>query len=391
MVEKIGVIKKDGFPKRIAVLGSTGSVGQSTLRVARHLLPKIQVRALAAHSQIDLLEQQAQEFYPEIIAVYDKEKALELQKRLPYIRVVGGMEGLLEAASLSSVDMVVSAITGTLGIQPTIQAILSGKDVALANKEVLVSAGQYVMGLVREKGVKLIPVDSEHGALFQCLRKEKPEHVRKLLITASGGPFLNTSRDLLGSITAEQALAHPTWRMGPKITIDSSTLMNKGLEVIEARWLFDIPAEKIQVVIHPQSTIHSMVEMIDGSILAQLSETDMALPIQYALTYPERFESIVPSFDFTKTFSLQFSPPDFTKFPCLRLCFEALKEGGTMPCFLNAANEVLVSRFLKGAIGWQEIGHKLEEMLSSHKNEQNPSLDTILEIDRAAKELALHL
>ncbi|MBI2742906.1 MAG: 1-deoxy-D-xylulose-5-phosphate reductoisomerase [Chlamydiales bacterium] len=384
-------MKKDGFPKRIAVLGSTGSIGKNTLKVVRHLFPKVQIRALAAKSQIDLLQEQAQEFYPELIAVYDKDKALELQRRLPYIRVVGGMEGLLEAASLNSVDLVVSAITGTLGIQPTVQAINCGKDVALANKEALVSAGEYIMELVRKKGVQLIPIDSEHSALFQCLRKEKREHVRRVIVTASGGPFLHTKPEELAKMGAEQALAHPTWRMGPKNSIDSSTLMNKGFEVIEAHFLFGIPVDKIDVVIHPQSTIHSMIEMIDGSMLAQLSETDMALPIQYALTYPERLEGFLRPFDFSKAFSLQFFPPDHTKFPCLQLGYEAIRQGGSMPCYLNAANEILVSRFLQGAFGWQEIGHKLEQLLSSHQVESSPSLETILEIDELAKEQALKI
>lgn len=375
--------------KKIAILGSTGSIGKSTLKVVRHLSPKIKVQALAAHSQIDLLEEQAREFSPEIVAVYNKDKALELQKRLPHVKVVGGMEGLFEAVSLSSVNLVISTITGTLGIQPTVFAIQNGKDIALANKEVLVSAGEYVMNLVREKGVNLIPIDSEHVALFQCLHKEKKEYVRRLIITASGGPFLNAKEETLSRITPEMALAHPTWRMGPKISIDSSTLMNKGLEVIEARWLFDIPIDKIEVVIHPQSTIHSMVEMIDNSILAQLSENNMVLPIQYALTYPERVEASLKPFDFSKAFSLQFSPPNFRQFPCLRLAYEALREGGTTPCYLNAANEVLVSRFLEGKIGWSDIAHKLEQLLSSHTVKEKPSLETILATDAIAKEEAL--
>ncbi len=375
--------------KKIAVLGSTGSIGKSTLKVARHLSSKIKIQALAAHSQIDLLEEQAREFSPEMIAVFNKDKALELQKRLPHIKVVGGMEGLFEVVSLASVDLVVSAITGTLGIQPTILAIQNGKDIALASKEVLVSAGAYVMNLVREKGINLMPVDSEHSALFQCLRKEKKEHVRRLIITASGGPFLHSKAEDLREITPERALAHPTWRMGPKITIDSSTLMNKGLEVIEAHWLYDLPIDKIDVVIHPQSIVHSMIELIDNSMLAQLSQTDMALPIQYALTYPERCESFLAPFDFSKALSLQFFPPNFSQFPCLRLAYDALRGGGTLPCYLNAANEVLVARFLDGKIGWQEIAHKLEQLLSSHKVNKTPSLETILAVDAIAKEEAL--
>lgn len=348
----------------------------------------MQVEVLAARSQIDLLEEQAHRFCPKLIAVYDKERAFELQKRLPAIRVVGGMEGLIEAAEFDSVDLLISAIAGTIGIMPTVAAIRKGKHIALANKEVLVSAGEYVTTLAKERGVQIIPLDSEHSALFQCLRDEQRESVRRLILTASGGPFLHTAQEELKKIGVKEALTHPTWRMGPKISIDSSTLMNKGLEVIEAHWLFDIPVEKIEVVVHPQSAVHSFVEFVDGSILAQLSKTDMAIPIQFALTYPHRLPVQMPPFDFSNL-SLQFFPPDTCKFPCLELAYRAIAQGGTSPSYLNAANEALVEQFLNGKIRWIDISQRLEKLLSSHTMIKNPSLDTILSVDTAARQEAL--
>jgi 1-deoxy-D-xylulose-5-phosphate reductoisomerase len=272
------------------------------------------------------------------------------------------MEGLLEVASHPSVNYVVSAMTGAIGILPTAQAIKEGKTIGLANKEVLVSAGAYIMQLAKENNVSIIPIDSEHSAIFQCLQGNSFKDVRRLILTASGGPFLHTPQEDLASITVEKALAHPTWQMGPKVTVDSSTLMNKGFEVIEAHFLFDIPIDKIEVVIHPQSIIHSFVEYIDGSILAQMSEPNMMMPIQYALTYPERRESPLEPFAFAKHGSLQFFPPDIQKFQCLDLAFKALAQGGSAPCYLNAANEVLVGRFCRKEIGWHEIGIKLESL-----------------------------
>jgi 1-deoxy-D-xylulose-5-phosphate reductoisomerase len=375
--------------KKISLLGSTGSIGRSTLDVVRHLSDRFQVVALAARANIDLLEIQAHAFRPEIIAVYEKTHAVELQKRLPHIPVVGGLEGLQEAAAWGSADLVVSAMTGAVGIIPTVAALEAGKDVALANKEVLVSAGEYVMGLARQKGVKIIPVDSEHSALFQCLNGESLQSIRRLILTASGGPFLHYPTEKLCAITIEQALAHPTWRMGPKVTIDCSNLMNKGLEVIEAHWLFGVDVEKIEVIIHPQSIIHSMVEYTDGSILAQMSEPNMIIPIQYALTYPERAPGIPRPFDFTKHPKLDFLTPDLSRFSCLELAFEALRRGGTAPCFLNAANEVLVDLFLKGKITWIEIAHKLEKLILSHSVEKELNLDKILQTDILAREMAL--
>lgn len=378
-------------PTQIALLGSTGSIGCNTLEVVRHLAGRFQVVALAARSQIDLLEQQAKEFKPQLIAVYEESAAQELQKRLPHLRIVAGMEGLLEAASLSCADTVVSAMTGTIGILPTVAAIRARKQIALANKEVLVSAGKYVMKLAQEMGVKVLPIDSEHSALFQCLNHEKLASVRRLMVTASGGPFLNRSVEDFAAITPEMALNHPNWKMGPKVTVDSSNLMNKGLEVIEAHFLFDIPVEQIEVVIHPQSVVHSMVEYVDGSILAQMSEPHMLFPIQYALTYPERLPGILKPFDVKRFSKLEFFEPDTKRFPCLALAFEALHQGGTAPCFLNAANEVLVHRFLKGQIAWTEISRKLETLMLAHAVEQELDLNKILATDTLARESALHI
>lgn len=372
--------------KRIALLGSTGSIGTSTLQVVRHLGPeKLRVVALAAHSRIDLLEEQAKEFAPSLIAVYDKARALELQKRLPHIKVVGGPEGLEEAASASDVDRVLSAIVGSIGLKPTLAAIHAGKDIALANKEALIAGGNLVMAAVREKGVRLLPVDSEHCALFQCLHGEEVSRVRRLILTASGGPFRLYSRQQLQEITVDQALNHPTWKMGPKVTFDCSTLMNKGLEVIEAHWLFGIPVDQIEVVIHPQSLIHSLVEYQDGSMLAQINVPSMTLPIQYALTYPERLPGLLAPYDFVKHGTLQFYPPDFDKFRCLDLAYQAIRKGGSLPCFMNAANEVLVRRFLDRQLSWPEIGEKLETLMNGHRVTPIVHLDDIFEVESEAR------
>lgn len=372
--------------KQIAIIGSTGSIGKSTLQVARHLgRNQIIVKALAAHSNIDLLEQQAKEFAVEAVAVFDKHKALELAKRLPGIKVLGGMEGVQEIAAWPTVDYVVSAFTGTLGLQPTLAAIEAGKNIGLANKESLVSAGALVMRKVAEKKVSLLPIDSEHSALFQCLNGENPKTVSRLILTASGGPFREWSLERLSAITIDEALNHPTWKMGPKVTVDSSTLMNKGLEVIEAHWLYSMPYDCIEVVIHPQSIIHSMVEFVDGSMLAQMSQPSMIVPIQYALTYPERKQGIIPPYDFTKNPTLQFFKPDFQKFRCLALAFEALRKGRSLPCYMNAANEVLVSRFLEQQIGWSEIGDKLDSLLERHVTRDVKTLDEILDVDKEAR------
>ena len=371
--------------KKIAILGSTGSIGQNTLNVARSLSREITVSALAAKSNIALLESQIREFHPEIVAVYEDDKAAQLKKIFPHLKIVSGMEGLLEVVSHPSVNYVVSAMTGSIGILPTAQAIREGKTIGLANKEVLVSAGSIIMELAKKHNVSIIPIDSEHSAIFQCLQGNSLKDVRRLILTASGGPFLHTPPEEMGTITLEKALAHPTWQMGSKVTIDSSTLMNKGFEVIEAHFLFGIPLDKIDVVIHPQSIIHSFVEYTDGSLLAQMSEPTMMIPIQYALTYPERRESSIVPFDFKKNSSLQFFSPDRKKFRCLDLAFKALSQGGSAPCYLNAANEVLVARFCQKEIGWKEIGEKLEALLLRHSPQYPADLESLLKIDALAR------
>lgn len=375
--------------RHISIIGSTGSIGKSTLKIARHLKDSIKVEALAAKSNIELLEVQAKEFNPNLIAVFDENKALQLQKKLPNIEVVAGIDGLKAVASYSKSDFIVSAMTGTLGIIPTIEALNAKKTVGLANKEALVSGGALIMSLAKKYNLSIIPIDSEHSALFQCLVGEDINKVERLILTASGGPFRSYSYDDLKNISVEKALHHPTWTMGPKVTIDSSTLMNKGLEVIEAHWLFNIPYNKIDVVIHPQSIIHSMVEYVDNSIIAQMGDPDMITPIQYALTYPERKPGLLNKFDFLKHSTLQFYQPDLQKFKCLRLAFDAMKEGGSLSCYMNAANEVLVNRFLDKQIGWLDISNKLENLMAKQSVTPINSLNDILEIDALARQEAL--
>lgn len=371
--------------KNIAILGSTGSIGKNTLIVAKHL--GYRICALAAHSHIDLLEQQAQQFHPQCIAVFNKEKALELKKRIPNMHVVGGMEGIVEAATLHNTEFVVSAIVGAAGILPTFKAIEAGKTIGLANKEVLIAAGELIMESAHKRGVQILPIDSEHSAIFQCLQGERPSTIKRVILTASGGPFHN--RKNFDTITPNCALKHPTWVMGKKITIDCSTLMNKGLEVIEAKMLFNLSLQQIKVIIHPQSIIHSFVEFVDGSILAQMGAQDMQTPIQYALTYPKRQKGCSHHFDIMKNFELQFCLPNWKNFPCLQLAFEAAKIGGTLPCFMNAANEVLVNRFVKGAIGWKDIGKKLALLMAKHQSTPQDNLQTLLAVDQTAREMAM--
>jgi len=376
--------------KRITILGSTGSIGQSTIDVVRNLGPeRVTIGALAAKSNIDLLEQQAKEFRPELIAVYDEGKARELQKRLPEFNVVAGMEGVIAAATYDTIDMVVSALVGTAGLIPTVAAIKAGKNIALANKEALVSGGSYVMALAKEHGVDIIPVDSEHSAIFQCLNGENRSSIDRIILTSSGGPFRSHTADQLATITVDDALKHPTWSMGPKVTIDSSTLMNKGLEVIEAYWLFGVAIENIDVVIHPQSLIHSMVEFVDGSIIAQMSRPTMLVPIQYAITYPDRAPGLIERFDFKKNCSLQFFEPDYDKFRCLKLAYDSLREGGSLPCYMNSANEVLVERFLRKEIGWRHISIKLDHLMHKHTVAPIMSIDDILEVEILARNEAI--
>ncbi len=374
--------------KKISLLGSTGSIGKNAIVIARHLKDEVQIVGLAAKSNIDELERQAREFSPELVAVFDEAKASELQKRIPHIEVVAGMDGVKAVASLSSANFVVSAMTGTLGLVPTITAIQAGKDVGLANKEALVSGGALVMSLVKQKKVRLIPIDSEHSAIFQCLNGEQASSVKRIILTSSGGPFRQFSHEELLNATVDQALKHPTWQMGPKVTIDSSTLMNKGLEVIEAHWLFDLPLEQIDVIIHPQSVIHSMVEYVDNSIIAQMGDPTMITPIQYALTYPDRKTGTLPQFSFLKYPTLQFYPPDFERFRCLRLAYDAAKAGGSLTCYMNAANEVLVHRCLDRQISWTDIPSKLEQLMQKHSVVPIQSLEHVLNIDALARQEA---
>lgn len=378
--------------KQLAILGSTGSIGKNCLAVAKHLgSEQIRIVALAARHNIDLLEQQAREFQPELIAVYDEAQASLLQKRIPHIPVLGGMGGLQAVAVYAKAHLVISAINGAIGLAPTLAAIEAGKNIGFACKEVLVSGGELVMSLVRKHQVEFIPIDSELTAIFQCLKGEKAKTVKRILITASGGPFRHFTPEQLEAVTVEQALNHPNYRMGPKVTIDSSTLMNKGLEMIEAHWLFGVPVEQIEIVVHPQQIIHGMVEFTDGSLLAQMGDPDMLVPIQYAITYPERREGILAPFDFVKHATLQFSLPDRQLFRCLDLAYQAVKTGGSMPCYMNAANEILVQRFLKKEIAWASIAEQLEHLLSRHSVQAIRSWDDIFAVDQMAREEAQNL
>jgi 1-deoxy-D-xylulose-5-phosphate reductoisomerase len=380
-----------GKKKGLALFGSTGSIGDSTLKIASHLSSLFKIEVLATNSNIELLEKQILEFSPSLVVVFDDKKALELKKRVTKVKIVSGKEGLEEGARFQSVDTIIMAMTGKNALLPTICAIEEGKTIALATKEVLVSAGEWLTSLAKRKKASIIPVDSEHNAIFQALHKEDCSKVRRLILTASGGPFRNFPKEKMDAITVAEALGHPTWKMGKKVTIDSSTLMNKALEIIEAHYLFDMPLEKVEVIVHPQSIVHSFVEFIDGSIIAVMNEPNMAYPIQYALTYPERVSTCFPPFDFTSHQNLEFFPPDNEKFPALRLAYEVLKEGKSFPCFLNAANDVLVYRFLKGEINWTGIVSRLEKLLISHEPTVINSLETIFHIDQAAREEALKI
>ncbi|HQD27856.1 1-deoxy-D-xylulose-5-phosphate reductoisomerase [Acetivibrio saccincola] len=373
--------------KSISILGSTGSIGVQTLDVARNL--NIKVEALSGNTNIDLLEAQAREFKPSMVAVRDVDAANVLKERLSDlgIEVAGGMEGLKRAASLECVDMVVVSIVGIAGLIPTMEAIENKKNIALANKETLVTAGSIVMKKAEEKGVKILPIDSEHSAVFQCLMGNNIEDVSKIILTASGGPFRNKTKEELEKVTVKEALKHPNWDMGSKITIDSATLMNKGLEVIEAKWLFGLPVDKIEVLVHPQSIIHSMVEYNDGSVMAQLGLPDMRLPIQFALRYPKRSVNGFPKLDFLKHNNLTFEMPDTEKFPCLRLSYEAIKAGGTMPAVMNAANEEVVSLFIGERINFIQIPQIIEKVMEKHQVKHNPSLEDIIEVDLWAREV----
>ena len=372
---------------KIAVLGSTGSIGTQTLDIVSKN-EDLQVAGLAAGKNIELLEQQIRTFKPRLAAVGDPALAKELavQVKDTDCRVVGGMEGLIELAVMEKTDILVTAIVGMIGIRPTIEAICARKDIALANKETLVTAGHIIMPLAEKKGVKIYPVDSEHSAIYQCLHGEKSESIQKLLITASGGPFRGKKRDELENVRVEDALKHPNWAMGHKITIDSATLVNKGLEVMEAKWLFGVDLDQIQVVVQPQSVIHSMVEFTDGSVMAQLGTPDMRLPIQYALYRGERRFLDDERLDFTKLGSITFEAPDTETFKGLPLAIKASKEGGSMPTVFNAANEKAVALFLERKIAFLDIYDGIRGAMEHHRKKENPSLEEILDAEREAWE-----
>jgi len=373
--------------KKIAILGSTGSIGVQTLEVAR-ANEDIKITALAAGSNIQLMEEQMREFQPSLVAIYDEEKAKELQGRTKdlSIPILSGRDGLVAVAQIPDTEMLVTAIVGMIGIGPTIAAIESGKDIALANKETLVCAGHIIMSLAKEKKVKILPVDSEHSAIFQCLQGNDQKSLHKIILTASGGPFRGKMKKELEKVTLEDALKHPNWVMGQKITIDSATMVNKGLEVIEAKWLFDLPMERIQVVIQPTSIIHSMVEFIDGGILAQLGTPDMKLPIQYALYYPHRRCLGGERLDFEKISSVSFEKPDCETFYGLKLAFVAGRVGGSMPTVYNAANERAVELFLERRISYPQIPEIIENAMESHRVVENPTVEEILEVEQEIRQ-----
>jgi 1-deoxy-D-xylulose-5-phosphate reductoisomerase len=374
--------------KRLSLFGSTGSIGQSTLRVVDHLPEEFEIVALACCSQVSILKHQIVKYSPRYVAVEDRKGAKEIREAFPDLIVLEGREGVEELASLDCVDVLVMAIVGLDALVPTLVGIDAGKEIALANKEVLVSAGELVMERAREEGVRIIPLDSEHSALFQLLENHYKEEVSRLILTASGGPFRKHSMEQLKSVSLEEALKHPTWKMGAKVTIDSSTLMNKGFEVIEAKWLFDLPIEQIEVVIHPQSLVHSFIEMVDATLFAHMHAPDMAHPIQYALTYPKRVPSLIKPFDFTKHSVLEFFQPDNTRFPCLNLAFDSVREGGSYSCYLNAANEVLVHRLLKKELTWWEMTKKLSQLMEKHQKQALLSLESVLNIDAMGRKEA---
>lgn len=377
--------------KIISIIGSTGSIGRQTLEAAKNL--GVKVAALSANSNIELLEKQVREFKPDIVSVGNTELAKELSYRLgdTGVEVVWGQEGMKRVVEHSEVDTVVTSVVGTAGLIPTMHAIRHKKNIALANKETLVTAGQLVMEEAKKNNVNIFPVDSEHSAIYQCLLGNKDKQVEKIIITASGGPFRGKKIEELKNITPMQALKHPNWSMGNKITIDSATLMNKGLEVIEAKWLFQRDLDSIQVLVHPQSIIHSMVQYVDGSVMAQLGSPDMRIPIQLALTYPDRCQNDFNKLDFLKCPPLTFEEPDIATFKCLRLAYSSLETGGTMAAAMNAANEIAVAAFLDNRIGFTEIADTIERVMQKHNVNICPCMDDIIEVDSWARETAKQL
>ncbi|MFC1484630.1 1-deoxy-D-xylulose-5-phosphate reductoisomerase [Candidatus Neomarinimicrobiota bacterium] len=368
--------------RRISILGSTGSIGVQALQVVTNLPGEFQVVALTARRNAQLLAEQAQRFQVKAVAIADTKSAEELQERLKdtKIEMLTGMDGVLEIAARDDVDICLNALVGGVGMAPTVEVLKAGVDVALSNKESLVMAGEYITELVHQKGLHLFPVDSEHSAIWQCLVGERHEQIRKLILTGSGGPFRTWNKDRLKEVTKAQALKHPNWDMGPKITVDSATMMNKGLEVIEARWLFDLQPEQIEILVHPQSIVHSLLEFVDGSVKAQLGVPDMKLPIQYALTYPERKPAKWPRLDLLEVATLTFEMPDMLKFPSISLAYQALKQGGSAPAALNSANDLVVQAFLDDRISFIEIPVLVEKALSDHPFVEHPNLEAIEEV-----------
>ncbi len=379
-------------PKKVVVLGSTGSIGESSLSVARDIPERMEVVGLAAHRRVDSLAKQLAEFDVKQGCIFDPKGLDQLKTQIADdVTLYTGEDGLVELATLPEADMVLIAIVGVAGLRPALAAIEAGKDIAVASKEILVMAGEAVMSAAREKGVRVLPVDSEHNAIFQCLEDRSPTDVSRLILTASGGPFRELPADQLATVTKAQALKHPTWAMGQKITIDSATLFNKGLEMIEARWLFDIEMQRVDVIVHPQSIVHSMVEFIDNSVLAQLSTADMCFPIQYAITWPDRVPNTLPPLDFAELAQLNFEAPRWDDFPALNLAKEAGEKGGTLPAVMNAANEVAVAAFLKELISFPKIWETVEETMSSHNSITHPSLEEIIDADLQARAKATEL
>ncbi|GGE25221.1 1-deoxy-D-xylulose 5-phosphate reductoisomerase 2 [Marinithermofilum abyssi] len=375
--------------KRISLLGSTGSIGQNTLEVVRQHRERFEIVGLAAGSNVDEMIRQVEEFQPKIVSMATKEAADQVRQSVSgSTRITYGNEGLEEVATHVDAVFVVSAIVGSRGLPATLAAIRAGKTIGLANKETLVMGGSIVMKEAERAGVDILPIDSEHSAIFQCLQGERLDSVKRLILTASGGAFRDWTREQLAKATREEALNHPNWSMGEKITIDSATMMNKGLEVIEAHWLFGLPYDQIDVVIHPESIVHSLVEYHDGALLAELGTPDMKVPIQYALSWPERLPLSTPSLDLAMLGSLHFRPPDFERFPCLKMAYEAGRTGGTTPTVLNAANEEAVARFLAGGVSFLAIEEIIAEVLSRHTNHPDPSLEDLYEADRWAREMA---
>jgi len=373
--------------KKLAILGSTGSIGVTTLSLVERFPDRFRVVALAAGKNLEKLKEQVRLFQPELVSISSEADAKDLRAHLPGFRgeILSGPEGPLAVATYPEADMVMAALVGAVGLPPTLAAIQAGKTIALANKEALVIAGELMTREAKKHGVRLLPVDSEHNAIFQALQGHARERVKRIILTASGGPFLRRSAEELTAVSIEEALQHPTWKMGSKITIDSATLMNKGLEVIEARWLFDLPPEQVAVIIHPQSIVHSMVEYVDGSVLAQLGIPDMAIPISYILSYPDRLPlTHLPALDLAAA-QLTFFPPDFVKFPCLGLAYEALAQGGTGPAALNAANEVAVASFLSGLMRFSDIAALNRRVLDAHNTQPVTNLEALLEVDRWAR------